>query len=166
MLAIGLLILGIASRLIVHVPNFTPVIALSLFSGVYLKKSHAIILPIVLLAISDLILGLHNTMIFTYTSVLIISSMGILLKSRKNVKNITITSLYSSIIFFVITNLGVWIAGGLYPMTATGLNDCFIMAIPFFKSELLSTLLYTFVFFGGYEFIASRVKNTRFAHVL
>ena len=166
MLAIILLILGIFSRLITHIPNFTPVIALSLFSGVYLKRNQAIILPLLLLAVTDLILGFHETMAFTYSSVLIISLIGLWLKNHKNVKNITVTSLYSSIIFFAITNLGVWLASGMYPMTASGLKECFILAIPFFKTELFSTILYTVVFFGAYELIASRVKKTRFAYVL
>ena len=166
MLAIGLLILGIISRLITHVPNFTPVIALSLFSGVYLRKGQAVIFPLVLLAITDLILGFHVTMAFTYLSVFLISLIGFWLKDHKNIKNVTITSLYSSILFFVITNFGVWLVSGLYPLTAAGFKDCFVLAIPFFKTELFSTILYTVVFFGAYELIASRVKNTRFAHVL
>ena len=166
MLAIALLILGIASRLITHIPNFTPVIALSLFSGVYLKKEQAVIMPLVLLAISDLILGFHETMAFTYISVLLISLIGLWLKNRKNVMNITMTSLCSSILFFVITNFGVWLVSGMYPLTAAGFKDCFILALPFFKTELFSTIVYTVVFFGSYELIASRIKNTRFAHVL
>ena len=39
MLAVLILVFGVVSRLIVHLPNFTPVIALALFGGVYLKNS-------------------------------------------------------------------------------------------------------------------------------
>ncbi len=166
MLAIGLLILGILSRLIVHVPNFTPVIALSLFSGVYLKRSQSIIVPLVLLAVTDVILGFHPTMAFTYTSVLLITCIGLWLRNHKTVTNVTVTSLYSSILFFIITNLGVWFVGGLYPLTASGLKDCFVLAIPFFKTELLSTIIYTVVFFGGYEWLSVRLKKTSLSHVL
>ena len=166
MLAIALLSLGIISRLITHIPNFTPIIALSLFSGVYLKRSQAVVLPLLLLAVTDISLGFHETMFYTYGSVLLISCIGLWLKSRKSVNHIALTRFCSSVLFFIITNFGVWLASGMYPMTASGLSQCFILAIPFFKTELISTVLYTAIFFGAYEWMASRIKSTRFAHVL
>ncbi len=166
MLAIILLVIGIASRLVVHIPNFTPVIALSLFGGVYLKEREAKYLPLVLLAVSDLILGLHNTMIFTWGSIFVISLMGVALKKNKTSKSIFANSLWASLLFFVVTNLGVWIVSGMYPLTLSGLTECFVLAIPFFRTEVLSTLIYTVVFFGSYELIAARIKNTRFASAL
>ena len=57
MLAAGILMLGVISRLIIHLPNFTPVIALALFGGVYLKKQQAVILPVLMMVIADLFLG-------------------------------------------------------------------------------------------------------------
>ena len=166
MLAIGLLILGVVSRLITHVPNFTPIIAVALFGGFYLKKNQALVMPLILLAISDLIIGFHNTMLFTWGSIFLISALGMALRGQKNFSTITISSFASSVIFFIITNLGVWLVSGLYSMTLSGLRDCFILAIPFFKTELLSTLIYTAVLFGTYEYASVRLKHTRFAHVL
>ena len=161
-----LIILGILSRVFIHIPNFTPLIAIALFSGINIKKQYALILPLLILAVSDLLIGFHNTMIFTWGSVLLISAIGLLFRGKQNFKNVFATSLLCSVLFFVITNLGVWIVGGLYPMTLAGLYDCFIMAIPFFRNEVLSTLLYTAVIFGAFEAIKSRVQATRFAHVL
>ena len=66
MLPISLIFLGIFSRLIVHVPNYTPVLAVALFGGVYLNKRYAIVVPLLLMIASDLILGLHNTIGFTW----------------------------------------------------------------------------------------------------
>jgi len=166
MLAILLLVLGIASRFIFHVPNFTPVIALALFGGVYLKRRQAILLPLALFAITDLFLGFHSVMAFTWGSVVLIALAGLWLRDHKKVSTTVTTSLASSVGFFLITNLGVWMVGGLYPLSFAGLVECFTLAIPFFRSTLLSTLAYTVVLFGVYELIAMKAKNTRFAKAL
>ena len=166
MLAIFLITLGIFSRVVIHVPNFTPIIALSLFSGTYLNKKYAVLLPLVLMLVSDFIIGWHNTMFFTYGSIILITVLGFWLKGRKDFLTITALSIFSSVIFFVITNFGAWAVPGLYPPTAEGLQQCFIMAIPFFRATLLSSLLYSLIFFGLYEWTAVRVKNTKLARVL
>ena len=166
MLAIIFLVLGIVSRLIIHIPNFTPVIAISLLGGLYLNKRLAIILPLILLVVSDLLIGWHDTIAFTWGSIVIISAIGLWTRNFKNSKTVMASSLLCSVIFFLITNFGVWIVGGLYPMTAEGLKNCFVLAIPFFKTELLGTLIYTFILYSAYEFAVLKLKNTRWAPVL
>jgi len=91
--------------------------------------------------------------------------LGISQKKNKSVLNVTGSSLSSAVLFFLITNFGVWISGW-YPYTLKGLSDCFIMGIPFFRATLLSTVVYTAVMFGVYELIAKRVRDTRLATVL
>ena len=170
MLAMGLLVLGIASRFIVHLPNFTPVISIALLSGVYIKeKKLALILPVFLLILSDLIIGFHDTILFTWGSMILIALIGRGCRNNKNLKSILLTSFLSSLLFFMVTNFGVWFVSGcqgLYPMTTQGLFTCYIAAIPYFRNELISTLLYSGVLYGLYEVIAKRVKNTRFEHIL
>ena len=166
MLAIILLTVGILSRFAVHLPNFTPVIAVALMGGVYLPKRLAIVLSLILLLITDLVIGFHNTMIFTWGSVILIAAIGFWLREKRTLPTILTASLLSSILFFVITNFGVWLVGGLYEFTWQGLTLCFELAIPFFKNEVASSILYSLLFHWGYEFAAVRLKNTRFAHVL
>ncbi|MFA5089092.1 MAG: DUF6580 family putative transport protein [Candidatus Omnitrophota bacterium] len=166
MLAIALLVTGIIARLIIHLPNFTPVVALALFGGVYLKKKHAILLPLALFFITDIFLGLHQLVLFTWGSIIMIAFLGIWLKAHKSPKVIFISSLFSAILFFVTTNFGVWLISGLYPHTVEGFINCYVLAIPFFRNTLLSTFVYCFAFFGFYEFIAYRVKGTKLARVL
>ncbi len=156
MLAIGLLIIGILSRYLIHIPNFTPVLAIALFGGVYLNKRYAILLPLALMVISDLIIGMHSTAIFTWGSMVLIGVMGLWLRNHKNWKTVFASSLASAILFFIVSNLGVWLVGDLYPMTGQGLVECFLMAIPFFGNTLLSTLIYTAVLFGSYQWFGAR----------
>lgn len=164
MLAISLIVLGFLSRLIIHLPNFTPVLSIALFSGVYLKsKKQAFLTPLFLLAISDIVIGFHHTMIYTWASVVLISGLGLWLKQNKSLTNILGVSLASSILFFVVSNLGVWLVGGLYPLTLAGLVNCFVLAVPFFAGTLISTIVYSFILFGLYEVIATRLQTAKSA---
>ena len=163
MLAIALLIIGIVSRFIFHAPNFTPVVALALFGGVYLKKEKALWMPLALMIISDLFLGIHNIMLFTWGSVLLISLLGRWKKDQRNITWIFGKSIAAAVLFFIVTNFGAWLV--MYPRTLEGFIQCYTLAIPFFRSTLLSTVVYTGVAAGTYELIARRVKGTKLAWV-
>ncbi|MBN2831355.1 MAG: hypothetical protein JXL82_03650 [Candidatus Omnitrophica bacterium] len=131
MLAISLILAGILLRFMPHSANFTPVAAIALFSGAYLKRKYAIIVPLVLMAVSDLFIGMHNVIIFTWGSFVLAAFLGTFLKKKKSFAGIAGMSLLSSFVFFTITNFGVW-AMGWYPQTLKGLINCYIMGDTFF----------------------------------
>lgn len=164
MLALLIITFGIFSRVILHAPNFTPVLALALFGGMYLKGRQAFWVPLVLMVASDLIVGFHNTMFFTWGSIFVISLMGIWLRQHKSFLNVTFTSVAASIFFFIVTNLAAWPT--LYPLTWVGLQECFIAAIPFYRSTLVSTLAYSLVLFSLWELLLSRRENPLLSKVL
>jgi len=151
MLALLIITLGFLSRLVVHTPNFTPILSLALFGGVYLKGRQSIWVPLVLMVLSDAILGFHDTMVYTYGSILMISLIGLYLRNHKNWANILTASLFSSILFFVVTNFGAFLS--LYPHTWAGLQQCYILAIPFYRSTIVSTMAYSLVLFSLGEFV-------------
>ena len=143
---------GAIMRLLPHYPNFTPIAAMALFGGAYFtNKKLAFIIPFAAMIISDLILGFHSTMPAVYLSFALIVMIGFYLRQTKNVLNIALASLSSSILFFVITNFAVWISGGMYPLNSLGLAECFTAAIPFFQYNILGDLLYTGIFFSVFE---------------
>ncbi len=164
MLAVIILIVGVLTRFTDHAPNFTPTIALALFGGVYLPRQYALIVPLAFMMISDLFLGSHATMPFTWGSVLLISWFGLQLREQKNFPRVIGYSVMSAVLFFIVTNFGAWFQ--LYPLTKTGFVECYVAAIPFFRNTFVSTVVYSVVFFGLYEGVASRVKNTAWARVL
>jgi len=165
MLALSLILTGILLRFAPHAPNFTPVAAIALFSGAYLKKKHALIVPLLLMIISDLFIGMHNVVVFTWGGFALITLLGPWLKKHKNIFGIVSTSLVSSLLFFIISNFGVWLMGW-YPHTLAGLVNCYIMALPFLRDFTLSTLLYTSASLAIYELVARLVKDTKLARVL
>lgn len=165
MLALSLVVIGILLRVISHAPNFTPVAAIALFGGAYLNKKQSLAVPLILMVASDLFLGLHNTVIFTWGSFILITVLGYAIKKKISALRIAAMSLVSSLLFYVITNFGVWLMGW-YPPTLQGLINCYVMALPFLRDFTLATVLYATVFFGAYELIARAVKNTKLAKVL
>jgi hypothetical protein len=153
-------IIGILARFFPHLPNFAPIAAVALFSGVYFKKRYGWLLPLGIFIISDLIIGLHQTLFFTWGTIVLIYFLGRTLQTRKTITNTAIFILASSLIFFIITNFGVWLMGWYSP-NLSGLTSCYINALPFFRMSLISNFVYGFVFFGAYEYF---LKRTKFAH--
>ena len=109
------------SRIIPHPSNFTPILAVGIFAGFYFKNFIlSFFIVIFSMFLGDLYLGLHNTMFFTYTSLLVAVSFGMIIKHLKT-KEILFSGLISSIAFFVITNFGVWAISGMYEKNFSGL---------------------------------------------
>ena len=134
------LILGIVFRLIPHAPNFTPMLSIALLSGFYIKNRFSILLPIGIMLISDIMLGGNPMSYWVYASIVLIILLGYFIKN--NPKNIIMNSFISSILFFLITNFGVWFIGG-YSYSVSGLIECYILALPFFKNTLISTVFFS-----------------------
>jgi hypothetical protein len=163
MIALMIVIIGIAMRLVPHPANVAPVAAIALFAGTYLNKKWALWVPLVIMMISDLVIGLHDVVAFTWGSFVLVALLGTWLKQHKNIVNVGVASVAASVLFFMITNFGVWLAW--YPTTLQGLTQCYTLALPFYRNTLIGDLLYVVVFFGIYECAARLVKNTRYAYL-
>ncbi|MEK6565109.1 MAG: DUF6580 family putative transport protein [Bacteroidota bacterium] len=162
----AVLILAAAfSRLIPHPPNFTPLAAMALAGGVYLDKRFALLVPLLALLLTDAIIGFHNLMAFVYGSFLAIGLLGFWLRSHKKPVLVFGSALASSVLFFIVTNFGVWAMDGatLYPKTLAGLIECYTLAIPFFRNTLFGDVLYTGLLFGIFELVFRFVPTTEHA---
>ena len=130
------------TRLIPHPWNFTPMLAVGIFSGFYFKQFYlGLFIVIVSMFLGDLYLGFHSTMFFTYISLAVAVILGLYIKHFKFTE-ILVTGLTSSICFFLITNFGAWLTLEMYEKNLAGLFQSYVMAIPFFHNTLISTLLY------------------------
>lgn len=155
----GLMALVILSRLLPHPPNFTPVAALGLFAGAYLSRKIAWLLPLLALFISDLFLGIYEplAMLFVYLGFAAAIAIGhLLLQQQRHALPLAISSVAVATLFFLLSNFGTWLAGGLYPLTLNGLVQCYVLALPFFGNTLASTVLYTFILFTLFEWLQQR----------
>jgi hypothetical protein len=159
-LALALIVIGILLRVMPHTANFAPVGAIALFAGSILSLRVALWLPLAVMVLSDLIIGLHPLVGFTWGAFALITLVGVGLKKSSNWLRVPLGALASSLIFFVISNFGVWIEGKLYAHTWQGLTDCFVMALPFFRATLTSDLLFSALFFGLYAAFSPAITGT------
>jgi hypothetical protein len=164
MLALFIISLGILSRVVIHAANFTPVLSMALLGGMYLKGRQAVLVPLALMVSSDLIIGFHDVMFFTWGSIVLISVLGLWLKDRKNLGSVLGGSVMSAVIFFLVTNFGSYLT--LYPHTMNGLKQCYILAIPFFRGTFVSTLAYSLAFYVAYAWILRRSQGTALARLI
>ena len=136
---IGLIVLAILTRLIPHPPNFAPITGIALFSAINFNNTFfKFLVPLISLVIFDLIIGFSLINIFVYLSFIVIVLVGNHFKKIK-LKSILI----SSVVFFIISNFGVWIIG--YPKTISGIIMCYTAAIPFFINTILGDLFYSHI---------------------
>ena len=82
--------------------------------------------------------------------------IGFLLRQRQGVKPVAWAVLAASVLFFLLTNLGVWAVSGLYPKTLQGLMACYTAAIPFFRSTLIGNIFYSTLLFGCFALAEKR----------
>ena len=133
------------SRMIPHPWNFSPILAAGIFSGFYFRQFILSSMIVVLsMFIGDLYLGFHDTMIFTYISLIVAVSLGLFIKNLK-FTSILFSGILSSISFYIITNFGAWLTLPMYEKTFSGLVQSYVLAIPFFHNTLISTLLYLLI---------------------
>lgn len=154
-----ILLVAVAARFVPHPANFSPVYGALLFGGACLKKRDSIWFPVLLLAVSDVIL---TTLVYRahfgwadtidWAGFAAVALIGWALRNNISALKVVSGSLAGATAFFVISNFAVWMGGTLYPLTRAGLAACFVAAVPFFGNTLLSSLLYSGVLFGAYEF--------------
>ena len=154
-IALGLILLAVATRLLPHPPNFAPITGIALFAAASFQGKYlAVLIPFLSLFLTDLLLGLSAITLFVY------AGFGLILLLGFQTKKTGITTvLLSSVLFFVVSNLGVWVLH--YPLTLGGLTACYTLAIPFFTNTLLGDLVYTGVLFFSFSSIKQYVLQPR-----
>jgi len=156
----GMILAAAFVRFIPHPPNFAPIAAMALFGGAYFtKKWAAFLVPLAAMFITDLFLGFHATMWAVYLSFVIIVLLGMVMIKQKKIGNLFFASVSASVLFFVITNFGLWISTPYYVKTGAGLAACYTAAIPFFHHTLLGDLLFVGIMFGLYELVKAKFPS-------
>lgn len=144
-----LILIGAFSRLIPHPYNFTPIVAIGLFGGYHLSNKWSSLASVWgAMLLSDLVIGIHSQMFIVYAALIIPVLMGQLMRSKESALVVVSGAATSSLSFFFITNLGVWLFGNLYASTLEGLGLCLLAGIPFLQYQLAGDLLFSATLFG------------------
>mgnify|MGYP005842215909 CR=1 FL=1 len=175
---LSILILLIAfSRLVPHPMNFAPMGAMALFGAAYFtKKWQAFFIPVAATWLSDLFI---NNVIYAqyyssfvwfngswqYGAYVTIVLCGFLIFKSISLLRVLFGSLCSTILFFTISNFGVWYSGNMYSPDINGLITCYIAGIPFLGNTFLGDVFYSSVLFGTFYLMQQiipqlQTKNT------
>jgi len=169
----GFIVLAVLSRILPHPYNFTPLGAIALFGAAYFtEKKWAILIPLLAMWISDLILNnfifsvyfdgftLFNWgMIWVYGSIVFIALMGMKFLKKITLPRVLGSAVGASLIFFIISNFGVWLTSPMYPLNLGGLAACYTAAIPFFHNTLAGDIVYCATLFGAFEYLKYKVPD-------
>ncbi len=156
-----LITIAIVLRTIGHIaPNIEYVTAASLLAGAYLGKKYAVLVPFIIMVLTDTLIGNTNIFIFTWSAYLAIGLFGSKFLNKNSkfiILKATGTGLAAGIFFYLWTNFGVWAldSWGMYPRTLSGLMQSYIMGLPFLRLTLLGNLLFVPISFGIVEMVKS-----------
>lgn len=145
---LSIISVAVLSRLLPHPPNVTPIAALALYAPVFRKGWISLLIPFAALLISDYFIGFSFITLYVYGAFLLVYLGGFLLRKNFSYLKLTGMVLSSSLLFFIVTNFGVWLHFPMYEKSIYGLLQCYYMAIPFFRNELIGTLAYSMLLFG------------------
>lgn len=145
---LGIVGFCIVYRFLSQEPNFSPLAAAALFSG-FLFPSIGFLIPLSILLISDFIFGFYSSLPFVYLGFFVVFLLGRKI-ARLEFLRVFCATLGGSFSFFLISNFGHWLMTSMYSKTLSGLFECYIAAIPFFRASLVGNLFFVGVFFGVY----------------
>ena len=142
---VSLIFILFFSRLIPHPPNFTPIITTAILSTFFFRKLYlSLIVILIAMLLSDIFIGFYKNMFFVYLSLFLIVLIFFKYGKKINSKNLFIFSFFGSLIFFIISNFGVWVLSDMYEKNINGLIYCYVLAIPFFLNTFFSTILFSY----------------------
>jgi hypothetical protein len=166
-----LILLAVLSRLFPHPANFAPMMAIGIFGGAMFKeKRWAYIVPLLSIWLSDLLLNnvvfggyfegfvwFYEGWYWQYAAYLLVPFLSTLLfKNNISAGKVALMGIGSGLLFFLVSNFGVWYSTTMYPKTGEGLLLCYTMGLPYLKGTLLGNLFYSVILFGSFYLLEKR----------
>ncbi|HTK39250.1 MAG TPA: DUF6580 family putative transport protein [Patescibacteria group bacterium] len=158
---VTVVLLGIGWRLVPHLPNVAPIGAIALITGSVLGWRRSLGLTLTILAITDLVIGVYPGMAWTWLGFSLIAGLGLLTRSLSTMRRIPLGAAGASLVFFLVSNFGTWVASGMYAHTVAGLIECYVRALPFYPATLLSDLAFGSLLLGLYAALESSMQTPR-----
>ncbi len=171
----GIILVAALSRILPHPMNFTPIVAISLFSAAYFKDTfQKYAIPFSIIVFSDLLIetisgyGFHSGTLVVYASFALIIVISSFILKNPTVFKVLASSALGSILFFLITNFALLYpeaavsnpALGVYSHDFSGILSSYSAGLPFFRNMFVGDLIYTSIMFGLAYFIQnSKIIN-------
>jgi hypothetical protein len=147
--------------------NFSPLAAVALCGAIFFPRKVAIAFPLAALFVSDVLLNVvcyhipavNLAMLPQYLALGMVCALGWMLRRQPQAWKVLVAALASSILFYVVTNTGAWLASPLYAKTAAGWVQALTTGLPgypstlvFYRHTLASDLIFTGLFLICVEF--------------
>ncbi len=173
----AIILLAAFSRIVPHMPNFSPLGAIGLFGAAHFnKKWQAILIPLAATFLSDLFINnviyaqyyptftwLSTGFYWQYGAYILITLVAFIIFKKVNTTTVLTGALASTTIFFLVSNFGCW-PGNFYPQNGAGLMQCYAAGVPFIKGTIFGDLFYSAVMFGGFALAQKRFTILQPAH--
>jgi len=170
--ALSLTAIGGLLRVLPHPPNLAPVGAMSLFAGANLNGWQAYLVPLLIMALTDPILGMMHgfapfsrSTVFIYGSFLISVRIGRQLSGKQKRRQDRRRRLPVRLAVLCNYEFFHLLLGNMYPHTVAGLASCYVAALPFFGYTLIGNLFYSVFFFGAHFWLTRRQTRPGMRHV-
>ena len=173
----SLILLVLIAALYRIIPNrpfgFAPQWSIAIFAGAIIKdKKLALAIPILSMFFSDMffqilyssgittIPGFYEGQWQNYILFGLLTFVGFAMR-KINVLNIFLASLAAPTIYFILSNFTLWAGwngtrGYNRPKTLNGLMLCYNDALPFFRTSIFATLIFSTILFGGYYLLRKK----------
>ena len=173
-IAAVLRVLG-AGKVISPLANFTPIGAMALFGGAVIRnKKLSFVLPLASMLLSDVLYealyrsglseipGFYSGQFTNYVLFAGITFIGFWMRNL-SIGRIAAGSVIAPTVYFLLSNLFVWIGGAGYsrPHTFGGLMLCYEDGLPFLRTSLLYTIMFSAILFGGYFLLQRFIFHRR-----
>ncbi len=142
--------IGFLSRLIIHIPDATPITTLALLAPSFFSLRKSLLMMLIMLVTSDLFLHFlfHYTAFgswsfFTYSGWCAVVLLGSINRLAESAKNMIIFTIGASLLFWLWTNFGTWCATSLYPHNIAGLVECYYAALPFLRNGIIGAIAWS-----------------------
>ena len=156
-----LLLIVVISAVLPHPANVTPIGALGLFAGTYIRKQGFLLLPMVAAIFADLTtVGVYSVLImfFVYSGHLVSALCGrYLVRDRALVARLPIAVVATSIGFYLVSNLGNWWV--YQPHNWAGIVECYTLGLPYLARTLFGNVLYSSLFFGVFKLMQQALSK-------
>lgn len=156
-----IILLLAASRLIPHPPNFTPIGAMAILAGAYIKDLRLGILILLLaMGLSDTLLGWHSSLVYVYAGIIAVLIMNRYLLSHFSNIKLAFSMVASALLFFIVSNFGAWLTHDMYAHTFSGLMQAYVAGLPFLKNTLASNVVFIAISMMPLSYLAREQLTT------
>ena len=164
-ISVLLIVAAAFSRLALYPHNFSPIIAMAIFSGAVIKdRKWAFALPLVAMFLSDLAFEVSGLapgfwgwgQVAHYCIYALITLFAFNFK-KLNVQNVVLFTLAGSLLFFLLSNTAFFLIDNrvyhLYPQNGTGYINCLVAALPFFRTAVIADITFSIILFGSFYLV-------------